>query len=312
MIVVDNGSTDDTPAVIARQRASFPGRHCATSTNHARQVARGRAARCAWRGDILAFTDDDVNVDAGVARDHLARDGRPDTRTRRRTGRAALGARRRWLAARPRHRRLGAARTARLRRRTPGPRPPHPARRQHGRAAPRVGTSAASRPISASCGARSRARTTSSASACRPPASARSYCPNARVRALGAGRTDARRATTCRGSSGPASRNAHARRAPSAARPPAARRARCISSARRDGRSRRSGGCVRWHGPAPRSTAPSTSRSPPATPRDAGASVCSPGLAAGGGSERLLDLGADLHVQPRAAAARDARGACRR
>jgi GT2 family glycosyltransferase len=63
VIVVDNGSTDDTAAVVARHRIcceaplhllheSMPGK--------SRAIARALAAAT---GDILAFTDDDVNVE---------------------------------------------------------------------------------------------------------------------------------------------------------------------------------------------------------------------------------------------------------
>jgi glycosyltransferase involved in cell wall biosynthesis len=65
VIVVDNGSTDDTPVVIARhaQRFEVPLHHL-----EERQPGKSHAlasAVVAARGDVLAFTDDDVNVDAG-------------------------------------------------------------------------------------------------------------------------------------------------------------------------------------------------------------------------------------------------------
>ena len=65
VMVVDNGSTDDTAAVVARHRSGYavplhllheplPGK--------SRAIAR---ALIAAAGDVLAFTDDDVNVDDG-------------------------------------------------------------------------------------------------------------------------------------------------------------------------------------------------------------------------------------------------------
>jgi GT2 family glycosyltransferase len=62
VIVVDNGSTDSTPAVIARHRQSF----CVPLRNleerrPGKSAALARALAFAG-GDVLAFTDDDVNV----------------------------------------------------------------------------------------------------------------------------------------------------------------------------------------------------------------------------------------------------------
>ncbi len=64
VIVVNNGSTDDTPATLARAQAAFP--------VPLRQIDEPRpgksnaiaAALAAARGEILALTDDDVIVDA--------------------------------------------------------------------------------------------------------------------------------------------------------------------------------------------------------------------------------------------------------
>jgi glucosyl-dolichyl phosphate glucuronosyltransferase len=65
VIVVDNGSSDDTPSVIGRhQRASpvaFAGL-CESRPGKSHAVTRAVAAAT---GDILAFTDDDVNVGSG-------------------------------------------------------------------------------------------------------------------------------------------------------------------------------------------------------------------------------------------------------
>jgi GT2 family glycosyltransferase len=63
VIVVDNGSTDDTAAVVARHQARFA---VPLHLLHERLPGKSRAiarALAAASGDILAFTDDDVNVD---------------------------------------------------------------------------------------------------------------------------------------------------------------------------------------------------------------------------------------------------------
>ncbi len=63
VIVVDNGSTDDTPAVIADAQDLFevPLRHLAEQTpGKSNAIA---AALAVATGDVLAFTDDDVDVD---------------------------------------------------------------------------------------------------------------------------------------------------------------------------------------------------------------------------------------------------------
>jgi len=64
VIVVDNGSTDDTPAVIAGARRAFavPLREVVERTaGKSNAMAAGIAAA---HGDVLAFTDDDVDVAA--------------------------------------------------------------------------------------------------------------------------------------------------------------------------------------------------------------------------------------------------------
>jgi len=65
VIVVDNGSTDDTSAVIQRHQCLWivPLRHV-EEPMPGKSLALGRAIGCA-SGDILALTDDDVTVDAG-------------------------------------------------------------------------------------------------------------------------------------------------------------------------------------------------------------------------------------------------------
>jgi GT2 family glycosyltransferase len=65
IIVVDNGSTDDTPAVVARHqiREGVPLRLLHEPTaGKSRAIARALAVAT---GDVLAFTDDDVNVGEG-------------------------------------------------------------------------------------------------------------------------------------------------------------------------------------------------------------------------------------------------------
>jgi len=63
LIVVDNGSTDDTPAVIARHRQK-----CAVPLLHLNEPRPGKShalakALAVATGDVLAFTDDDVDVE---------------------------------------------------------------------------------------------------------------------------------------------------------------------------------------------------------------------------------------------------------
>src|SRR4051812_25564297 len=63
VIVVDNGSTDGTPAVITRQAERFP---VPLLHLEERQPGKSRALAAALAvatGDVLAFTDDDVLVD---------------------------------------------------------------------------------------------------------------------------------------------------------------------------------------------------------------------------------------------------------
>jgi GT2 family glycosyltransferase len=65
VLVVDNGSADSTPAVIARHRQSF-----AVPLRHLEERRPGKSAALAHAialasGEILAFTDDDVNVGDG-------------------------------------------------------------------------------------------------------------------------------------------------------------------------------------------------------------------------------------------------------
>src|SRR5438132_152334 len=62
VIVVDNGSTDRTASVIDRQKDALPVPLVHLfETRPGKSHALGRAVRSA-RGDVLAFTDDDVNV----------------------------------------------------------------------------------------------------------------------------------------------------------------------------------------------------------------------------------------------------------
>jgi len=62
VIVVDNGSTDETPAIVARHQALFPvPMHLLRETVPGKSLAVSRAVAFA-NGDILVFTDDDVNV----------------------------------------------------------------------------------------------------------------------------------------------------------------------------------------------------------------------------------------------------------
>jgi GT2 family glycosyltransferase len=63
VIVVDNGSTDDTPAVVERHRRGYPvALRYAYEPQPGKSHALARAVPMA-AGEILAFIDDDVNVD---------------------------------------------------------------------------------------------------------------------------------------------------------------------------------------------------------------------------------------------------------
>lgn len=64
VIVVDNGSTDATPGVVTRHQALFTvPLHLLLETAPGKSPAVARAVAFA-NGDVLAFTDDDVNVSA--------------------------------------------------------------------------------------------------------------------------------------------------------------------------------------------------------------------------------------------------------
>jgi glycosyltransferase involved in cell wall biosynthesis len=63
VIVVDNGSTDETSDVIARHRRRYAvPLHLMHESRPGKSRAIARASTVAT-GDILAFTDDDVNVE---------------------------------------------------------------------------------------------------------------------------------------------------------------------------------------------------------------------------------------------------------
>jgi glycosyltransferase involved in cell wall biosynthesis len=65
VIVIDNGSTDHTGGVVARHQAAFTvPLHLLQEVTPGKSRAVARAVTFA-NGDILAFTDDDVNVDDG-------------------------------------------------------------------------------------------------------------------------------------------------------------------------------------------------------------------------------------------------------
>jgi len=62
VIVVDNASSDDTPAVIARAALDFPARLTALREIRPGKTPALNAGIAASRGDVLALTDDDVMV----------------------------------------------------------------------------------------------------------------------------------------------------------------------------------------------------------------------------------------------------------
>src|SRR5262245_11046394 len=64
-VVVDNGSTDDTAEVVERHRRAWPSRFVGcVEPRPGKSIALGTALAAAT-GDVVAFTDDDVLVDAG-------------------------------------------------------------------------------------------------------------------------------------------------------------------------------------------------------------------------------------------------------
>ena len=65
LIVVDNGSTDETRAVLERHRFTFPGHLTRLEEPRAGKSHALTSALSVATGDILAFTDDDVNVAPG-------------------------------------------------------------------------------------------------------------------------------------------------------------------------------------------------------------------------------------------------------
>jgi GT2 family glycosyltransferase len=65
VIVVDNASLDDTPRVVRSHQATFPAAlHLLYEPQPGKSYALARALSSA-EGEVLAFLDDDVNVDAG-------------------------------------------------------------------------------------------------------------------------------------------------------------------------------------------------------------------------------------------------------
>jgi glycosyltransferase involved in cell wall biosynthesis len=64
ILIVDNGSTDETATVVEQWVAAGPGRHRLFIKQPGKSRALNWAMRGA-RGELLAFTDDDVEVDAG-------------------------------------------------------------------------------------------------------------------------------------------------------------------------------------------------------------------------------------------------------
>lgn len=64
VLVVDNGSTDETAAVIERWMATVPQLRCVYEPRPGLSHARNSGVHNAT-GDVLAFLDDDVLVDQG-------------------------------------------------------------------------------------------------------------------------------------------------------------------------------------------------------------------------------------------------------
>jgi glycosyltransferase involved in cell wall biosynthesis len=77
LVIVDDGSTDETPEVIARYRDRLPISHERTP-NRGRAAARSRAIELA-RGELLVFCDDDRVVSAEFVGSHVRMfdDGKP-------------------------------------------------------------------------------------------------------------------------------------------------------------------------------------------------------------------------------------------
>jgi GT2 family glycosyltransferase len=65
VIIVDNGSTDTTGAVVAGRQVAFPAPLRSLTEARPGKSHAVAAALVVAAGDVLAFTDDDVNVDAG-------------------------------------------------------------------------------------------------------------------------------------------------------------------------------------------------------------------------------------------------------
>jgi glucosyl-dolichyl phosphate glucuronosyltransferase len=70
IVVIDNGSTDDTAAVVAALAAGNPHLRYESEPEPGLSRARNRAIRTA-KGDVVAFLDDDAVADRSWARRHL-------------------------------------------------------------------------------------------------------------------------------------------------------------------------------------------------------------------------------------------------
>lgn len=70
VVVVDDGSTDDTPRFLEGHRPGFPLRTVRLDTNAGRAAARNRGLERA-AGDLVVFLDDDMEVVPGFLRAHL-------------------------------------------------------------------------------------------------------------------------------------------------------------------------------------------------------------------------------------------------